>query len=157
MELHEVINKSKNFVIYFENEEAVGEEVTRDAYTLFFEHMYQRFFEEENEKIPLSTVSPEFLWKIGFIIANAFIHYEFFPVKLCKTSFKNILFGEVNSSDLLSSFENHFPNKETSILQQFRQGSNADVQAIIDILSENKYLCTQRLKILTVFFCKPRR
>ena len=79
----------------------LGEGVTRDAYTLFFEHMYQSFFEGENEEILLSTVSPEFLRKIGFIITNAFIHYEVFPVKLCKASLKNILFGRVNSSDLL--------------------------------------------------------
>ena len=84
MELYNENKKSKKFVIYFENEEAVGERVTRDAYTLFFEHMYQSFFEGENEKIPLSTVSPEFLRKIGFIIANAFIHYEVFPVKYVK-------------------------------------------------------------------------
>ena len=32
----------------------------------------------------------------------------------------------------------YIPSKETSIAQQFREGSNADVQAIIDILSENK-------------------
>ena len=83
-------------------------------------------------------MSPGFLRKIGFIIANAFIHYEVFPVKLCRASLKNILFGTVNSSDLLSSFGNYLPNKETSIVQQFRQGSNADVQAIIDILRENK-------------------
>ena len=83
-------------------------------------------------------MSPEFLRKIGFIIANAFIHYEIFPVKLCKASLKNILFGTVNSSDLLSSFGSYLPNKETSLVQQFRQGSNADVQAIIDILRENK-------------------
>ena len=100
--------------------------------------MHQSFFEGENEKILLSTVSPKFLRKMGFIIANAFIYYEVFPVKLCKASFKNILFSTVNSSDLLSSCGNYLPNKETSIVQQFRQGSNADVQAIIDILSENK-------------------
>ena len=61
-----------------------------------------------------------------------------FPFKLCKTSLKNILFGTVNSIDLLSPFVNYLPNKETSIVQQLRQGANADVQAIIDILSENK-------------------
>ena len=92
----------------------VGERMTRDAYTLLFEHMYQSFFEGENGKNPLSTVSPDFLRKIGFIIANAFIHYEVFPVKLCK----DILFGAVNSSDLLSSFGIYLPNKETSIVQQ---------------------------------------
>ena len=83
-------------------------------------------------------MSPEFLRKIGFIIANAFIHYEVFPVKLCKASLKNILFGTVNSSDLLSSCGNYLPNEETFLVQQVRQGSNADVQTIIDILSENK-------------------
>ena len=71
-------------------------------------------------------------------LANAFIHYEEFPVKLCKASLKNILFGTANSSDLLSSFGDYLSNKEMSIVQQFRQGSNADVQAIIDTLSENK-------------------
>ena len=55
-----------------------------------------------------------------------------------KSVFKNILFGTANSSGLLSSFGNYLSNKEISIVQQFRQGSNADVQAIIDILSENK-------------------
>ena len=39
---------------------------------------------------------------------------------------------------MLSSFGSYLPNKETSLVQQFRQGSNADVQAIIDILRENK-------------------
>ena len=75
---------------------------------------------EKTKKIPLSTENPEFLRKIGFIIAYAFIHYEVFPVKLCKASLKN-LFGTVNSSDLFSLFGNYLPNKETSIVQQFRQ------------------------------------
>ena len=39
---------------------------------------------------------------------------------------------------MLSLFGNYLPNKETSIVQQFRQGSNEDMQAIIDILCENK-------------------
>ena len=73
-------------------------------------------------------------------LANAFIHYEEFPVKLLKASLKNILFGTANSSDLLSSFGDYLSNKEMSIVQQFRQGSNADVQAIIDTLSENKII-----------------
>ena len=50
LELYDDNKKSKKFVIYFENKEAVGEEVTRDAYTLFFERMYQSFFEGENGK-----------------------------------------------------------------------------------------------------------
>ena len=91
MELYNENKKSKKFVIYFKNEEVVREGVTRDAYTLFFEHMYQSFFEGENEKIPLSTESPEFLRKIGFVIANAFIHYKVFPVKLCKSVFKKFI------------------------------------------------------------------
>ena len=82
LELYNESEKSKKFVIYFENEEAAEEGVTRETCALFFEHMYRSFFEGENEKIPLSTVSPEFLWKISFIIANTFIHYEVFPVKL---------------------------------------------------------------------------
>ena len=39
---------------------------------------------------------------------------------------------------MLSLFGNYLPNKETSIVQQFKQGSNEDMQAIIDILCENK-------------------
>ena len=66
LELYNESEKSKKFVIYFENEEAVEEGVTRETCALFFEHMYRSFFEGENEKIPLSTVSPEFLRKIGF-------------------------------------------------------------------------------------------
>ena len=50
LELYNDNKKSKKFVIYFENKETVGEGVTRDAYTLFFEHMYQSFFEGENGK-----------------------------------------------------------------------------------------------------------
>ena len=53
LELYNENKKSKKFVIYFENEEAVGQGVTRDAYTLFFEHMYQSFSEGENEKVAL--------------------------------------------------------------------------------------------------------
>ena len=41
--------KSRHFVIYFENEEAVWEGVTCDVYKLFLEHMFQSFLEEENE------------------------------------------------------------------------------------------------------------
>ena len=80
----------------------------------------------------------------GIFTENRFYHSKCFyplrnfPVKLCKASLKNILFGTVNSSDLLSSCGNYLPNEETFLVQQFRQGSNADVQTIIDILSENK-------------------
>ena len=44
LELYNESEKSKKFVIYFENEEAVEEGVTRETYTMFFEHMYQSFF-----------------------------------------------------------------------------------------------------------------
>ena len=127
LELYNENKKSRHFVIYFENEEAVWEGVTCDAYKLFYEHMFQSFFEGENEKISLPTASPEFLRKIGFIVANTFIHYEVFTIRLCKASLINILFGTVNSGDFLSSYVNYLPNKERSILQQFRQCSNADV------------------------------
>ena len=70
LELYNENKKSKKFVIYFENKEPFEEGVTHDAYLLLFEHMYQSFFQGENEKIPLSTVSPEFLRKIGFIIRS---------------------------------------------------------------------------------------
>ena len=127
LELYNENKKSRHFVIYFENDEAVWEGVTCDAYKLFYEQMFQSFFEGENEKIPLPTASPEFLRKIGFIVANTFIHYEVFTIRLCKASLINILFGTVNSGDFLSSYVNYLPNKERSILQQFRQCSNADV------------------------------
>jgi len=127
----------KNIMIDFVDEDAGGDGVTKDAFSLFFESMYE-YFEGEAEKVPSVTMNEETLVTIGQIINHAFIGYGVFPVKVCKVAFKNLLFdGTLEDEELYSSFLNFLPDRERMLIETFH-GKKTEEPAILDILSESK-------------------
>ena len=70
---------------------------------------------------------------IGKIITHAFIQYGIFPVKLCKSSLKKVLLGNVSDEELLQSFMQFLPSRKAGLVETFFE---IIIQPIIDILSE---------------------
>ena len=124
--------------ILFNNENAVGDGVTRDAYSLFFAKWYEQF-EGDTECVPLPNCNIEHLQIIGKIITHAFVCYNVFPIKLCKSSLKHALFSSVSNDELLKSYFNYLPFRESNKILEFSRGTNVhQYQPIVDILSEHK-------------------
>ena len=123
--------------ISFSDEEAVGEGVTRDAFSSFLHHMYGKF-DGCHAKVPVSTMDEAELETIGKIITQAFLLSETFPVQICKSSLKYALFGAINDDELLHSFFEYIPSREKDFIIKFSEKQVTDTQAIIDILFEHK-------------------
>lgn len=76
------------------------------------------------------------------IITHAFIEYNVFPYKLCKTILCQHLYGSANDQDLLQSFLNYLPYQEKDRVEQFSKGLTKHIEPVIDILSESKIFMT---------------
>ena len=70
-----------------------------------------------------------------------FLQYGQFPVQLSRASLVKSLYGNVDKEDLLQSFYSHLPSREVALIQRLMSSNNniADVQPIIDILSEYQF------------------
>ena len=60
-----------------------------------------------------------------------------FPIKLCKSALKQVLFGKVPDEELLHSYLNYLPFRESSLIKEFSKGKQVVCQPITDILSEH--------------------
>ena len=91
-----------------------------------------------NERVPRTIVDDDDLVAVGKAITHAFILCNIFPFEMCKSSIKHCIFGgDVNKSELLTSFMGFIIPKEASIIQCFGSGIlNEDEDAIMDILTE---------------------
>ena len=150
----------KKYTISFEGETAIGDGVTRDAYSSFFQKM--RFiFHGDFEWIPLPTAESEELNIIGKVITTAFLTQNIFPVELCQSSFQHVMYDVVSDNELFESFLKYLCSQESSMILGFMEGKNSDKQAILDILSEAQIyaqptkeniveLCIKAAKIILV-------
>lgn len=107
-------NFDMKVVIIFFEEEADGDGVTRDAYTLFFKVLYEKF--ERYERVPVATLDATELIAIGRIITSSFVFYNVFPFQICKAALKHILFGAANDEELLQSFMSYLPSWEMNLI-----------------------------------------
>ena len=122
----------------FDNEDAYGDGVTRDAFSGFFTSVYMKM-DGCTERVPRSSIDDDELIIIGKVITHAFITCNIFPFEICKSSIKHCILGDHNNgSELLTSFMAFIMPKEATIIQCFRSGRlNDDQGAIIDILTEH--------------------
>ena len=106
----------------FDNEEASGDGVTRDAFQLFLRRFTQKM-DGSNERVPRNIVDDDDLVAVGKAITHAFIMCNIFPFEICKSSIKHCIFGgDISKSELLTSFMAFIMPKEASIIQRFRSG-----------------------------------
>ena len=117
----------------FSKEDAVGDGVVRDVYSIFYEEMYLKM-DGNLCKVPSNNFDEEELHTIGKIITHGFILHNVFPVQLCKASLVNYLCGELTDNLLSSSFLEYLPPKEEDLIANFSEST--DTQAIVDIFSE---------------------
>ena len=129
---------NKELKITFIDEDATGDGVTRDAYTSFFQKVYD-LFEGNNEKIPPIDMDEATLDVIGKIITHSFVQYTTFPHKICIVALKNQLFEKIDPEELLQSYLNYLPRNEADLIKSFATNQVVEkTQHIIDILSESR-------------------
>lgn len=126
---------TKNICITFKGESGVGDGVTRDAFSTFFNKMGTKF-QGDNEWVPLPTTESTELKIIGRIITHAFLTQKIFPVHICRSSLQHILLKEVSNDELFYSFLNFLPPCEGTLIQLFKEGKSTDKQAVLDILCD---------------------
>ena len=91
-----------------------------------------------SERVPRAIVDDDDLIAVEKTITHAFIMCNIFPLEICKSSIKHCIFGgDINKTELPTSFMAFIMPKEASIIQRFRCGIlNEHEHAIMDILTE---------------------
>ena len=138
----------------FDNEEASGDGVTRDAFSAFFVSFYSKM-DGSNERVSCTFDDDDDLVVVRKAITHAFIMCNIFPFEICKSSIKHCIFGgDINKTELLTSFMAFIMPKEASI-QRFRSGIlNEDEDAIMDILTKYSVFKNQPFQMLTLYWKK---
>lgn len=122
--------------IQFVDEDGVGDGVTKDAYSAFFEAVYEKF-DGFFAKVPLSTSLEEGeLVLIGKIINHAFVTYGIFPIQISACGLTYYMFGEATDEEIVEGFLKYLPSKESELMMQFKANGKGNVSAIGDIFSE---------------------
>ena len=120
--------------VEFYGEDAVGDGVTRDAYSEFFEALYSKM-DGYVEKVPSSQLKEEELELIGKIINHAFVCYNIFPHQLSKCSLSFNLFSCIEDDTLIQSFLQFLLPNEAKLFKDFSTDESVkDVQPLVDIL-----------------------
>ncbi|XP_066921759.1 uncharacterized protein [Clytia hemisphaerica] len=128
---------STRFVFEFKNEDGSGDGVNRDAYTTFYNEIYE-LFEGNAECIPTHKLDPPKLKTLGKIITHGFLCHDVYPIKICQVSLKQQLFGEdgVAEDDLIKSFHRFLPLSDSNLFKGLENGEDISKQSIIDVLSD---------------------
>ena len=126
----------KNILAFtFMGEEAVGDGVSRDAYSAFYKELYAKM-DGYTQRVPTSNFDEEELTVIGKIIYHGYILYDVFPIELSKISLKYALFEQCEKSELITSFLHFITPVEEKTIKSFLEGSFHDKQPILDIFSD---------------------
>ena len=91
--------KNSKISLRFEGEDAVGDGVTRDAFSAFIRSVYNKF-DGEFQRIPSNLNNVEELKLIGEIFTHGFIVSNVFPLQICKASLKYYLFESCTDEEL---------------------------------------------------------
>ena len=120
--------------IEFENEDAVGDGVSKDGYSEFFESFYKKM-DGYVEKIPIH-IDEEELELIGKIVTHAFFCYNIFPQQLSKCALVYNIFGSIDDGSLIKSFLRFLTPKEAALFHDLPRVANSEplIQPIMDVL-----------------------
>ena len=125
--------KNSKISLRFEGEDAVGDGVTRDAFSAFIRSVYNKF-DGEFQRIPSNLNNVEELKLIGEIFTHGFIVSNVFPLQICKASLKYYLFESCTNEELFHSFMRFIPEQERTFIENWDGKTNT--QRIIDLFSE---------------------
>ena len=130
-------NVSKSLLrLNFKNENAVGDGVSRDAFSEFYRTAYKKM-EGHFFKVPSQHLEDEELKLIGEIITHGFILFDIFPLGICKLSLKHYLYNHKESDeDMYQSFLSFITPTERELISQFATKDGEDPQPLVDIFSE---------------------
>lgn len=136
----EAISNNK-LVVSFEGEQANGDGLLRELYSLFWESFFSQNCEGSNQYTlcVLPNLSEEDFTALGRLITHMFIQCGTFPVKLVKASMYQALFGAVSDEIVLDSFLRLLPPAETQMLSDVLNGKKAlplVLDEVFDILDE---------------------
>lgn len=136
----EAISNNK-LVVSFEGEQANGEGLLRELYSLFWESFFSQNCEGSNQYTLCVSpnLSEEDFTALGRLITHMFIQCGTFPVKLVKASMYQALFGAVSDEIVLDSFLRLLPPAETQMLSDVLSGKKAlllVLDEVLDILDE---------------------
>lgn len=101
-------------------EDAVGNGVLREAYSLFWDNLLANNTMGETEfTIPMTPhFTPEDYVSIGRIITHQFVQCSAFPVRISRASITQALVGDVSPEMLILSFLKLLPPREREILEK---------------------------------------
>lgn len=120
-------------------EDAVGNGVLREAYSLFWDNLLANNTMGETEFT--ISMTPHFSCKdyvsIGRIITHQFVQCAAFPVRISRASITQALLGDVSPEMLIASFLKLLPPREREILEKGLSNSAAFSQdEIMEILED---------------------
>jgi len=126
---------TSKLLISFVDEDSIGDGVAKDAYSRFFQSMYEKFDGCSSKKVPSTSVDDEELRVIGKLNTHAFITYGVLLLQIYSSTMKYYLQDEIEDKEILSSFLNFLPSNETQLIKTFKE-IGGDTQPISDILSD---------------------
>ena len=110
-----VRNKFLSFT--FKSEIAVGDGVSKDAYSTFFEEIYKQRCAGIDANVPTSLTETE-AERFGTIITQAYIQHNVFPVRLAKAILEYLIFNNVQDKTLIESLLLYIHNRERDIIRK---------------------------------------
>ena len=90
-------------VFHFTDENAVGDGVSRDGFSAFFESLHGKM-DGYFEKIPTAKIPEDELEIVGKIIHHGYIQYGMITLRLSRSCFKYYLFETISTKNLSRHF-----------------------------------------------------
>ena len=140
-DLFEIYNTNDNekiVAIRFTEEDAYGERVTREVYSVFFKEISFSRSSGLNTTVPIKFSENE-AELLGRILTNTFIQTNFFPVNFSKATFEYLLYKSVRGEVLLESFHKYLERNEATLFRRFiaqKEMSKAEISVVWDLLSD---------------------
>ena len=119
-------------VIHFTDENAVGDGVSHNAFSAFFESLYGKM-DGYFEKIPTAKIPEDDLEIVGKIIHHGHIQYGTISSRLSPSCFKYYLLETISDEELITSYFNFVTPLEAERTKNF---TSNDTQSIMDMLFE---------------------
>lgn len=122
--------------ILFKEELAVGDGVSKDAISSFYQCFFIKYFDGVDAKVPSMSIGEDMCIIFGRIISHAFISFGIFPVQIAKASLIHYLTGNVSDEDLFESFHLFLDPKEGDLVKRAIHEETMSGAAISDILAD---------------------